>query len=397
MNATTAHVGDSSSSRSRNLLFFILGMFMVSMAGGMFETTFNNYVSDTFALNASARGWLEFPREMPGFLTAIMAGMLFFLPETRIATVAAAAIGVGTLGLAAMGGEWGWMLLWVTLWSAGAHLIMPVRASISMDLAEPNRKGRRLGQIAGFMTVAGIAGCTFVWLAMKHWNAGYRLIFTVGGLCALAGAVFFQQMRMPGSHIKRPKFLWDKRYWLYYTLAFLFGARKQIFITFGPWLLVKVFHQPAFIFAQLWIAASVLGVLFQPALGRAIDSFGERAVLVLDSILVFLVCAGYGLAHLAPDERIALWILYVCFVGDQLLFGMNMARDTYLARIAVKPEHVAPTLSLGITINHAVSMSIPVLGGLAWMRYGPTSVFAGAACVALVMLAFSSMVRPRTR
>lgn len=397
MTATTAHAGDSSSSRSRNLLFFILGMFMVSMAGGMFETTFNNYVSDTFALTASARGWLEFPREMPGFLTAIMAGMLFFLPETRIATASAAAIGVGTLGLAAMGGEWGWMLLWVTLWSAGAHLIMPVRASISMDLAEPNRKGRRMGQIAGFMTVAGIAGCTFVWLAMKHWNAGYRLIFTVGGLCALAGAVFFQQMRMPGSHIKRPKFLWDKRYWLYYTLAFLFGARKQIFITFGPWLLVKVFHQPAFIFAQLWIAASVLGVLFQPALGRAIDRFGERAVLVLDSILVFLVCAGYGLAHLAPDERIALWILYVCFVGDQLLFGMNMARDTYLARVAVKPEHVAPTLSLGITINHAVSMSIPVLGGFAWMRYGPTSVFAGAACVALVMLAFSSMVRPRTR
>lgn len=387
----------SSSNRSRNLVLFMLGLFMVSMAGGMFETTFNNYVNDTFSLSASARGRLEFPREMPGFLTAVMAGMLFFLPETRIAAAAAAAIGLGTLGLAAMGGEWGWMLVWVTLWSAGAHLIMPVRSSISMDLADPNRKGRRLGQIAGFMTVAGIAGCTFVWLGMKHWHAGYRLIFTVGGVCALSGAVFFWRMRMPGSHIQRPKFLWDNRYWLYYVLAFLFGARKQIFITFGPWLLVQVFHQPAFIFAQLWIAASVLGMLFQPALGRAIDRFGERAVLVADSILVFLVCAGYGLAHLVPDGRMALWILYACFVGDQLLFGVNMARDTYLARIAVKPEHIAPTLSLGITINHAVSMSIPALGGFAWMRYGHPSVFAGAACLALTMLAFSSLVRPRAR
>ena len=396
MDKTTSGAGPSAS-RTRNLVLFILGMFMVSIAGGMFETTFNNYVKDTFSLSAAARGWLEFPRELAGFLTAITAGLLFFLPETRIAAASAVAIGLGTLGLAVMGGEWGWMLVWVTLWSAGAHLIMPVRSSISMDLADPNRKGRRMGQIAGFMTAAGIVGCTFVWLAMKHWQAGYRLVFTVGGVCALLGAVFFWQMRMPGAHIQRPKFLWNNRYWLYYVLAFLFGARKQIFITFGPWLLVQIFNQPAFILAQLWIAASVLGMLFQPALGWAIDRFGERAVLMADSVLVFLVCAGYGLAHLLPDARMALWLLYVCFVGDQLLFGVNMARDTYLARIAIRQEHIAPTLSLGITINHAVSMSIPALGGLVWMKYGHPAVFAGAACVAVVMLVFSSQVRPRAR
>ena len=90
-------------------------------------------------------------------------------------------------------------------------------------------------------------------------------------------------MRLPNAHLQRPKFVWRGRYWLYYALAFLFGARKQVFITFGPWVLIRIFHQPAWIFAQLWIAAAILGVFFQPALGRAIDRFGERTVLLADS------------------------------------------------------------------------------------------------------------------
>lgn len=375
-----------------NLLYFVGGMALMGVAGSMFETTFNNFLSDKFALGADARGFLEFPRELPGFLTALFAGLLFFMAETHIAAISALCVGLGMIGIAIWGGSWWVMIALMTIWSTGAHLIMPVRSSVSMELAREGQKGRRLGQIQGATIAASVVGCALVWLIMDLTPKNYTLVYVIGGIVGCGAAVMFFMMRMPNAHLSRPKFVWRWEYRLYYMLAFLFGARKQIFITFGPWVLVKIFHQEAVIFAKLWIAAAILGVLFQPALGRAIDRFGERKVLMADSILIFAICLGYGFAHRMGSEQVAIWMLYGCMVADQLLFGVNMARDTYLSKIALKPEHVAPSLSLGVSINHAVSMSIPALGGVIWMKYGHEWVFVGAAAIAVLMMCFSSQV-----
>lgn len=377
------------------LKLFLAGVALLGVCGGIGESMFNNYLNDIFNLSASARGILEFPRELPGLLTALFAGALFFLSETRIAAFSALCIGLGMLGIAIWGASWISMLVFMFIWNGGMHMMMPVRSSIGMELAHAEHKGRRLGQIQGVGIAASIAGCAAVWILMKYLGAGYRTMFIIGGVVALGAAGFMYAMWMPNSHLDRPKFVFRRQYWLYYTLAFLFGARKQIFITFGPWVLIKIFNQPAYIFAQLWMVAGALGVVFQPALGRAIDRLGERWVLVADSALVFLVCVGYGYAHLIDSRVIALGLLYACFVGDLLLFGTNMARDTYLAKIAIKPEDVAPSLSLGVSINHAVSMTVPTVGGLMWMKYGHASVFMAAAGVAVLMLFFSNRIGAR--
>jgi MFS family permease len=377
----------------RNLLLFAAGAALMGFAGSMFDSTFNNFLSDTFNITAETRGFLEFPRELPGFLTALLAGLLFFTSETNIAGIAALCLGAGMIGVAVWGGTWPAMVALMTVWSVGSHLIMPVRSSIGMDLAHDGRKGRRLGQIQGASIAASVLGCALVWGTLDLMPKNYRLVYVIGGAVAVGAAAVFFTMRMPGARLSRPKFVFRREYWLYYLLAFFFGARKQIFITFGPWVLVRIFHQEAVIFAKLLIAGAILGVLFQPALGRAIDRFGERKVLMTDSLLILGICLGYGFANRFGDERLALWLLYACFVADQLLFGVNMARDTYMSKIALKPEHVGPSLSLGVTINHAVSMSVPSLGGLIWVRFGYQWVFVGAACVAVLMLIFTSRIR----
>jgi len=364
----------------------------MGVAGGIFETTFNNFLNDTFHISANARGYLEFPRELPGFLTALFAGILFFLPETMIAAFCAFALGAGMIGIAIWGESWIWMITFMIIWSSGMHLMMPIRSSVTMCLSDSSQKGKRLGQVAGVGIAATLVGCVIVWVGMKYLDIDYSQTFIIGGISAIIGGIVFAFMRLPGAHLRRPSFVWNRKYWLFYVLAMLFGARKQIFITFGPWVLVKIFHQPAYIIAQLWMAAAVLGIFFNPALGRIIDRFGERKVLVMDSIFVFAVCMGYGVSHLIDSQRVALGLLYICYVTDHLLFGVNMARTTYLSKIVVKREDIAPTLSLGISINHAVSMSVPALGGIMWMKYGHSSVFIGAAGVALLMLFFSSFV-----
>ena len=377
----------------RNLLLFLAGAALIGAAGGMYETTFNNFVSDTFHLTADARGFLEFPRELPGFLTAVFAGMLFFLPETRIAAACGLAVAAGLFGMTLWGHRWGGMLIFLVIWSAGNHLMMPVRSSISLDLAAAGSQGKRLGMISSVGIGASVVGCGIVYVGMRWLTFDYRAIFVIAAVGALMAMVLFWCMRMPDAHLRRPKFIFRKRYWLYYVLAFLFGARKQIFITFGPWVLVRKFDQEAYIFAQLFIVASVLGIFFQPLLGHAIDRFGPRRVLMADAVCIILVCLGYGFSKKCGNDHCALWLLYVCFVGDRLLFGANMARQIYLANIVEKREHLAPTLSLGITINHAVSMTIPAIGGLIWMRFGHEWVFIGAAGVGVVMFIFASLIQ----
>ena len=378
----------------RNLGAFLVAVALLSAASGIYEATFNNYMADGFSLTAAQRGALEFPRELPGFLTVLFVAGLAFMCETRIAALAALATGLGMWGLLFSSGSWGWMIAALLLWSVGTHLIMPVRSTIAMDLAQdPAKRGRLLGQISGVAIAAQVVGCGVVWWLLSSNPRAYGRVFASGGTLALLAGVFLLLMRMPGAHIKRPRLVWKRRYWLFYVLSFLFGARKQIFITFGPWVLVKIFNQKPVIFAQLMIAAALLGMLFQPLLGRAIDRFGERRVLMADAIVIAAVCLGYGFADRIGERVWALRTLYACYICDILFFSTGMARDIYVSKIAERREDVAPTLSLGVSINHVVSMSIPALGGWMWMRYGHGSVFTAAAAVAVVMFVFASRVR----
>ena len=149
------------------LRLFLVAVMLMGVAGGIFETTFNNFLSDTFDIEADARGFLEFPRELPGFLTALFAGLLFFLPETMIGAAAAVCVGAGMIGIAVWGASWHTMLAFMILWSAGTHLLMPVRSSVGILLADEKRQGRRLGQVAGAGIGATLLGCGVVWIGTK--------------------------------------------------------------------------------------------------------------------------------------------------------------------------------------------------------------------------------------
>lgn len=375
-----------------NLLLFLTGILLLGITGGIYETTFNNFLSDTFNMTADDRGLLELPREFPGFAVVFLTGLFFFLPETKIAALATFGVGAGLFGLAYMGTSWGWMIAFTVVWSTGVHTMMVMRSALSLGLAKQQQQGRRLGQVQGVNTAATIIGAGLVWLLLTYCTIDYALVFQIGGGLAILSGIVLWRMRMPGGNLTRPKFVWRKKYWLYYLMALTFGARKQVFITFAPWVLVKLYGQPAGVMAQLWIASAVLGIFFQPALGRLIDRLGEKAVLTFDSVMVALVCLGYGLSHLFSEPSAALWLLYACFVTDNLMFGTNMARTTYLTKIAARREDVSPTLSLGITLDHAVAMVLPFFAGMLWEQYGHETVFLGATGIAALMFLFTRFI-----
>jgi len=376
------------------LYFFFAAVACLGVAGAIFETTLSPYLRDIFGFEADDRGNLEFPRELPGFLTALSAGLLLFLPEARMAIIASLALGAGLLGLAQVDIGYAHMIAWLFIWSCGAHLMMPLETALAIQLSEEGRSGTRLGQVQFVGTFGLLIGALLVWRVIGRFEAQYRIAFLTAGAAALIAAVIF--MRMPVTQPRtreQTRLVFKKRYSLFYLLCVLFGARKQVFITFGPWVIVKVFEQPMTVLGKLWFIAGVLGLIFKPFLGRMIDRLGERCVLVVDGLVLMAVCIGYGFAESWVSREAALYILYACFVVDNLMFAVGMARHTYVSKIAEDPGDITPTFSTGITINHAVSMTVPVLGGILWKAKGYPAVFVAAAVVALLTTISACFVR----
>ncbi|MFP3905196.1 MAG: MFS transporter [Armatimonadota bacterium] len=380
-----------------HLILFLLAIGCTGAAGGVFHTTFNNYLDDVYQISAETRGQLEFPRELPGLLVTLTAGALAFMPETRVGAVAMGCTALGFTGLAAAGhidigiDSWYIMVLFMFLWSIGQHLIMPVRESISMSLADREGRGRRLGQVRTVAAFATIIGAAVVYLTTAGYEMPpYWLTYAFGALFAVGSATLFIFMRDLGVQSQRPGLIIRSRYWLYYVLSLLFGARKQIFLTFAPWVLVRIFGQAPTTFAVLWSITAALSLFFIPAVGNAIDHFGERTVLIIDSFIILIICVVYGFAY--HWGTLGLWITFVCFVLDQLLFSVSMARYTYVSKIAEDDEHVPACLAMGVTMDHAMGMSTPSLGGWIWDRYGHEWVFVGAAGIATLMGVFASMI-----
>lgn len=360
---------------------FLLGVFFLGINAGVLSSAFNNYLNDTFSLTSRQRGFLEFPRELPGFLAIFMTGLLAALPVRQWAVITSLLTAAGVAGLGFLSPTYHRMMVWMLLWSAGSHLFMTVESVMGLRFAKEGGQGRRLGQISGMTNFAAIAGAGLVWVLAKTTGpAVYKLAYAGAAAASLAAAWLFSRMKESGevsaSGGKRFVFRWSYRW--YYLLNILFGARKQIFLTFAPWVLVTEYGASPAVMAALALGAAALGVMFRQVLGVVVDRFGERRVLLADAFILLLICAGFAYSSFRP-------VLYALYILDNLMFAVRIARTTYLSRIAEHKSDIAPSISLGVTMDHAVSMAIPAAGGLLWAVYGYRSVFFAAAVLAVAI------------
>jgi len=373
---------------------FLAGVFFLGINAGILSTAFNNYLNDSFRMSAGERGFLEFPREFPGFILIFVTGLLAALPIRSWAVITGILSAIGVLGLGFMSPSVKTMMVWMLLWSMGGHLYMAVESVMGLRLAKEGNHGRRLGQISGMANLAAIAGAGVIWLLAKA--AGgyvYKAAFLVAALAALASAALFARVKTGGedSVPGGKRFVFRPKYKYFYYLNIIFGARKQIFLTFAPWVLVTIYGVTPAVMAALMLAAAFLGVVFRQAFGIIVDKFGERKMFIADAVILVGICAGFALS---ADK----WLLYFLFIFDNLMFATRIARTTYLNKIAEHKSDIAPTISLGITMDHAVSMTVPALGGILWAAYGYRSVFVAASLLSIagfaVALSVDDKVKP---
>ncbi|MBN1435146.1 MFS transporter [Candidatus Fermentibacterales bacterium] len=274
-----------------------------------------------------------------------------------------------------------------------------------MELSHGRNRGWILGRVGAVRSLGLVIGTGVVWLCMKLLGQGYSVTFASAAvLLVIAALVSFLLPRVPGDHRRgegsgkgptlRQRFVARKTYRLYYALAVVFGARKQIFLTFAPWLLVSGFNQRAPQLATAMAVSAVIGLAAKPFFGRMIDRFGERTVITADGLILLLLCAGYATVPYILPFSPALLLLYVFYVSDELLFSLSMARTTYLSRIILSREEMVPTMGLAGTMDHVVSMTVPVGAGLIWVAWGSWAVFAIAGLIAIIIVMLARRIPP---
>lgn len=371
----------------RDVGLFLLASLLMGFGACVNQAVFNNYLKDVFSLDVAGRTFLEFPREIPGFLVTFFVGGLALLGEVRIAMVANLAATAGMLALGWIPNSYLLMVTSVFVYSSGAHIYMPLGSSIGMSFAKDGKEGSILGRISAVNTAALVAGTLALLLLFEFAQLSYRAAFTAGSIAYLGASLALWAMSPRKAAHAPQRFVVRKEYSRYYLLSVLWGGRKQLFITFGPWMIVDLFRQPVETMTLLFLIVSVLGIGAQPLVGRLTDRFGARAVLGGEALLMIGVCFTYAFAPELLPQGAALVVVSVCFILDQSSNAVGMARAIFAKRIVRRPEDLSPTLSLGISIDHIVSMSIPTLGGLVWRgagNHGYRWVFLGGAFIALL-------------
>lgn len=353
-------------------------------ASGIFMATLNNYLADVHGLDAAARGWLELPRELPGFLIMFVAGALLTVAsESTMAALAMLLTAVGAAGLGFLSPNTAAVVLFVTIWSLGDHVIFAVEGPIGLRLARGGREGRRLGQFGGARNLGTITGVGAVFALAKLLGDRYDVFYGLAACFALVAGVFYASLRLWQTGARSRRLVFKRRYGLFYAISALFGIRKQIFLVFGAWVLVQIHGVSVSTIALLYFIAATLGVVMRPLLGEVIDWLGERTILAGDELMLLAVCLTYAFASDLVRPPADLWLLYGAYVLDSVLFALRVARTTYLGKIAEDPTDITPTIATGITIDHAVAMSLPVLSGYIWEAYGFRWVFLLAAAIAV--------------
>ncbi|MDO4546080.1 MAG: MFS transporter [Bacillota bacterium] len=374
---------------SKDFFIFIIISILLGVVSAVESTSLANRLYEDLDFTVMQRSMLETPRELPGLLSVVIIGMLNGLGDIRIAAVANIIGGVGLLCFGMTPNVFSLVLLFLVFYSTGQHLYIPLSHTIGMSFAKGGSFGERLGQVQSITSISVIATSGVLFVLYKFFNASYAVVFTMAGVAMIgAGALFFMIGKNSKKIVSEKRFVFRKEFKMYYVLSVINGARKQITITFVPWLLIDIYDRPVTYITAMFFIVCILNVFFKPWYGRLIDRRGESYALQFEAVIMFLACIGFAFAKVTLPFYVALAAASVCYIGDKLMEqASGMARATLAKKISNQEAEVARTLTMGQSMDHAVSMCIPLLAGAAWYAGGANGymyVFIGALVISMV-------------
>ena len=364
----------------RNPMFVYLVVLTISSTVGLqtWTTLFNNFAVDVATLGGNHVGIIQSIREIPGFLALLAVFVIRFIPEHRLSAVSILVLGVG---LAATGffPSYAGIALTTLVSSFGFHYYETTNMSLTLQYFKKHESPWVFGRLTSLAAATSIGIGLLIWLMMSYLS--FSLVYLiVGGLIASAGIwALTRDPSDPEALPQRKQMVLRKRYWLFYFLTFMAGARRQIFIAFSVLLLVQKFNYSVQEVTILFVINNSINYFLSPLVGRSIIRFGERKVLSLEYLSVIFIFTAYA----TTDSKLLVAFIYIL---DQIFFTFAIAIRTYFQKVG-DPQDIAPSMAVGFTINHLAAVFLPAIGGMLWVVDYRIPFFAGAAMGVVSLLA----------
>ncbi|MEX3070333.1 MFS transporter [Vibrio alginolyticus] len=361
--------------------FLLLVSIIVPIAFSTWMALLNNFVIEKASFDGSDIGLLQSVREVPGFLSFTAVFVLFFVREQRFMLISLAMLTLGTALTGYFPTLYG-LLFTTLLMSTGFHYFETLKQSLSLQWLSKDEAPEMLGKFISVGALASLITYGALWLMLEQLKLDFKTVYLIAGgigfVLILVMAFAFPQFKSTVPQNK--KLVLRKRYWLYYALTFMSGARRQIFTVFAGFLMVEKFGYSAADITLLFLINYLFNFLFAKRIGRFIGVVGERKALMFEYVGLIFVFVGYGLVQTAE------WAAAL-YVVDHLFFALALAIKTYFQKIA-DPADMASTAGVAFTINHIAAVVIPVTFGVIWL-VSPSSVFYIGAGMAAISLLFS--------
>lgn len=351
--------------RPEILLFLMAGAVPLSFA--TWQALLNNFAIERAAFSGAEIGILQSLREVPGFLAFAVVFLLYVLREQHIALVSLTLLGIGTAVTGFFPTVLGLYLTTVFM-SVGYHYYETIQTSLSLQWVDKKNAPEVLGRIIAVGAFTSILTFGAIWLAFDFAQLDFVIVYLIAGgatlgivmMCFLFFPTFPTKVKQVRHMVLR------KRYWLYYGLIFLSGARRQIFIVFAGFLMVEKFGYSVAAISTLFLINATLNMLFAARIGRLISVVGERAALIFEYVGLIGVFIAYAFVE---NSQIAAGL----YIVDHFFFALAIAIKTYFQKIA-DPADIASSAGVSFTINHIAAVVLPAILGVLWLN-SPSLVF----------------------
>lgn len=372
--------------RPESLLFVMA--FAMPIAFATWSALLNNFVIEAAGFTGVEIGWLHTVREIPGFLAIGVIVLLWVFREQPLALFSLFLLGAST-AVTAWFPSFGGMLVVTLLSSIGFHYFETVNQSLQLQWIGKDRAPQVLGWLVAAGSAASLLAYGSIVLLWDALGLSYDTVYLVSGGITAAVAVFcwLAYPRFESPHPQNKRMVLRRRYWLYYALQFMAGARRQIFVVFAGFMMVERFGMKVSEMTTLLLVNYILQMVAAPAMGRALGRWGERNVMAFEYVGLTLVFLAYGGLYWFGWGLLIAGGLYIL---DQMFFALSFALKTYFQKIA-DPADIAPTAAVAFTINHIAAVFLPAALGYLWAQ-SPDYVFLLGAAMASVALGLALLI-----
>lgn len=390
----------------RAVLLYAIICCLLGAANSLGEANYSNYFKEVYQVTAAQRGFIEFPRELPGVLTMFLISAFGTTSDIAIVGLAQILCFIGMTAMGLFSPSYGLMIFFVFLHSSGQHVLIGLKDAIGMSLAREGEVGRAMGNFRRWWNLSAMLGSCAVFLGFRFgvFSFATRIIrpFALSAALVLIAIVLFWFLYRCAPRIEKKaghRLVVRRVYLPYYLVTLAFGCQKRIRLVFAPWVIVELMRRGADTLALLTILASFAAMFAAPWLGKMLDFLGIRYTLLFEGCYMASVFLLFGMlvGHADLSSGLFAALAFLFFVLSNLIEQFNIVHSFLVRQIAPDPSEITATLSTGLSLDHIVAVVASGALGLIWTAFGAQYAFYVSAASALVQIAVGLRLPARQR